>query len=63
MTETSRYCDYCRRYTLARKEGVNHVLHLLISLFLCGLWLPFWLLIAFCKQFEGYHCTRCGGAV
>ncbi|MCX8495948.1 MAG: hypothetical protein ORN51_07175 [Akkermansiaceae bacterium] len=27
-------------------EKVNHVLHLLISVLLCGLWLPVWFLIA-----------------
>jgi hypothetical protein len=27
-------------------EPVNHVAHLLASVFLCGLWLPVWLLIA-----------------
>jgi hypothetical protein len=25
---------------------VNHVLHLLISVFMCGLWLPVWLMIS-----------------
>lgn len=27
-------------------QKVNHVLHLLISLLLCGIWLPIWLLIS-----------------
>ena len=27
-------------------QKVNHVLHLLISVFLCGLWLPIWLVLA-----------------
>lgn len=27
-------------------QKVNHVLHLLVSVLLCGLWLPVWLLIA-----------------
>jgi hypothetical protein len=27
-------------------QRVNHVLHLLISIFLCGLWLPVWLVVA-----------------
>jgi hypothetical protein len=27
-------------------QRVNHILHLLISLLLCGLWLPVWFLIA-----------------
>jgi hypothetical protein len=35
-------------YTAAVVYGkpVNHVLHLLASVFLCGLWLPVWILIA-----------------
>ena len=31
---------------IAWGEPVNHVLHLLISVLLCGLWLPVWLLAA-----------------
>ena len=27
-------------------ERVNHILHLLISVFLCGLWLPVWFFVA-----------------
>lgn len=27
-------------------KPVNHVLHLLATVFLCGFWLPFWILIA-----------------
>lgn len=27
-------------------QPVNHVVHLLATVFLCGLWLPFWLIIA-----------------
>jgi len=25
---------------------VNHILHLLLTVFLCGFWLPVWLLVA-----------------
>ncbi len=31
---------------VVRGQKVNHVLHLLISIFLCGLWLPVWLFVA-----------------
>lgn len=31
---------------LANPNHVNHILHLLVSVFTGGLWLPFWLLIA-----------------
>jgi len=32
--------------TVISGEKVNHVLHLLISVLLCGLWLPVWFLIS-----------------
>ena len=31
---------------LASGQRVNHVLHALLSFFLCGAWLPVWLLLA-----------------
>lgn len=31
---------------LASGQRANHVLHAILSLFLCGLWLPVWLLVA-----------------
>lgn len=27
-------------------QPTNHTAHLLVSIFLCGLWLPFWVIIA-----------------
>lgn len=30
--------------------GPNHALHAVISLFTCGLWLPFWLVIAIIQR-------------
>lgn len=30
---------------LASGQRVNHILHAILSLFLCGLWLPVWLLV------------------
>lgn len=39
------HCATCCRMTLATKATrVNHVLHLLITLLLCGCWAPMWLL-------------------
>jgi hypothetical protein len=32
--------------TVITGQKVNHVLHLLISIFLCGLWLPVWLIVS-----------------
>jgi hypothetical protein len=33
------------RAIISTGEPVNHILHLLLSVFTCGLWLPIWLLI------------------
>jgi hypothetical protein len=61
------HCSTCRRPTLhVRDESqVNHVLHLLISIFLCGAWLPIWFLIALRHSFgagEAWRCQNCGTA-
>jgi hypothetical protein len=41
------------------RPAFNHLLHLLISVFMCGFWLPIWLILAACYS-EPYRCTRCG---
>lgn len=28
-------------------QPVNHAVHAIVTIFMCGLWLPFWLLFAF----------------
>jgi hypothetical protein len=30
--------------------GCNHVLHLLLTMFTCGMWLPIWIIFAICQQ-------------
>jgi hypothetical protein len=30
--------------------GCNHLLHLLLTMFTCGMWLPIWLICAICQQ-------------
>lgn len=38
---------------------MNHTPHILASVFLCGLWLPFWALMAITHN-EPWHCQFCG---
>lgn len=33
-----------------RGKGVNHVLHLLLTIFTGGLWLPVWIILALAKS-------------
>jgi AspT/YidE/YbjL antiporter-like protein len=54
------WCGTCRTHTLATREGVHHILHAVITLFLCGLWLPIWILAA--MSVGPFRCTRCGAS-
>lgn len=60
--ETQIYCRSCQRHVLARKRATNHVLHLLASVLLCGLWIPVWIVIALLASSEPWRCSVCGGA-
>lgn len=47
---------------LFEQQGANHILHLLITLFLCGLWIPVWILHSINTESSPYHCLSCGYA-
>jgi hypothetical protein len=51
------YCATCCRHALFQRPSINHVLHLLISVFLLGVWLPVWLLISIARP--GWRCVFC----
>ncbi len=55
-------CSYCRMTRLFTKAGPSHILHLLLSVFTVGLWLPVWLIIVVLGAFQPYRCTVCGKA-
>lgn len=58
-TELSqRHCPNCQRSVLAQRQGRNHVLHLLLTLFLCGFWLPIWAIVS--ADPLPWHCPTCG---
>lgn len=54
------YCVHCRDYVMVKQDSANHVLHAVLSLMTCGLWLIIWALS--CVRFGGWRCTRCGSA-
>lgn len=56
----SVYCKHCGTQRLGQAPSPNHILHLLLSVFTAGLWIPVWLIIAATSS-SGYHCTHCGG--
>lgn len=57
--QTSAFCYNCRSQKLFTKQTPNHLIHLLATLFLCGLWLPVWILIAITSN-TPYRCSWCG---
>jgi len=59
FTEADAYCDDCRRWVLARAETPNHVLHAILTLFMCGLWGIVWIIICVGWN-KPLRCTRCG---
>lgn len=55
-------CKQCGKRTLHEQDPatVNHVLHLLITVLLIGIWLPVWILIAIAAPIRHMRCLTCG---
>ncbi len=68
VKETKRlYCKNCQTNVRAErmKKTPNHILHLLLSIFTAGLWLPVWLLIILnfdTNPLRGFTCSECGSS-
>jgi hypothetical protein len=58
LEQTQKYCQHCQSQQLHARPGTSHLLHLVISLFLCGLWIPIWILSS--MQIGGWRCQKCG---
>jgi hypothetical protein len=52
-----RHCPHCRANTYQHRKDVNHLLHALITLFGCGLWLPVWICLILTT--DPWHCESC----
>ncbi len=53
-------CPVCGESRLFEKEGVSHLAHGLVTLFLCGLWIPVWIIAAAINGSRPFRCTQCG---
>jgi hypothetical protein len=60
--QASLYCAQCGKLTLHRQESPNHVLHLLLTILLCGLWAFVWLILAAQGGTGAWRCQTCGNA-
>lgn len=60
----SRFCKRCERQVKpVATYQVNHVAHILGTVFLCGLWLPVWILACVMSALQGQCCPVCGKKV
>jgi len=54
------FCPTCNQQRLFCKDGTNHLVHAIVSLFLCGLWIPVWIIAAMLNSGKPYRCQQCG---
>lgn len=61
-TRSQMMCSHCGVPTLHERDprSVNHILHLLISVFVLGLWIPIWLIMAASAKPRFMRCLACG---
>lgn len=53
------WCPTCQTQVMAIQDQPNHILHAILTIFLCGFWLPVWLMIMMMGS-GSPTCTRCG---
>lgn len=52
------YCLDCGCRGRLERKGINHILHLLLTVFTAGLWGIIWILSAVVRQ--PWYCANCG---
>lgn len=63
MVQKQVFCPTCNTLRLFEKEGTSHLVHAIVSLFLCGLWIPIWILAALANSSQPARCTQCGASI
>lgn len=51
-------CKVCKARRKVSRPRTNHILHLLLSVVTCGLWLLIWIGVGI--KFGGWRCEICG---
>ena len=58
--ERGLYCRVCKRQTMHRAPGSNNVMHVLLVIFTCFLWIIPWIMMSHDKP--PLRCSVCGTA-
>ena len=56
--QIQKFCGMCQRNVLATRPPTNHILHFLITVISCGLWVVVWLGLSI--RAGGHKCSSCG---
>jgi len=57
-TQDRRYCPDCEQYSLAERNGPNHILHGVLTVFTCA-WGIVWAIIVLSDDSK-FRCQNCG---
>ena len=57
-----RQCNARRMFTRTHHQ-TNHLVHALVTLFLCGLWLPVWIYLSYTETYTPWRCNTCGATL
>jgi hypothetical protein len=60
LIQTQHHCPTCNAPRLFTKDGTNHLVHALVTLFLCGMWIPIWVLATISNNLTPGRCAVCG---
>jgi ribosomal protein S14 len=55
-----RNCKTCGGPRPFTKRGINHILHLLLSIVTLSLWIPIWILLGVLSLLRPHRCEHCG---
>lgn len=58
-----RFCSNCGQTRPFEKQGVNHVLHLILSLLTLGVWVVVWMMAGVCNTLSLYRCRECAKGI
>ena len=62
VDQVQMYCPHCGRQVFGHRPAASHDMHLVLTMFTLGVWLPAWLLISVYQQAQPYLCSACGSA-
>jgi hypothetical protein len=58
--QAGAFCQVCQQQRLFLKPGINHILHLILTVLTFGLWAIVWVILAATSSGKGYRCSVCG---